>query len=150
MNKSENLMKIGELAKVSKCSTETIRYYEKAGLLPMPARTANNYRQYSKLHVERLGFIRNCRTLAMSHDEIRILLMMMDKPPENCGRVNTLLDEHINHVDMRLAELMQLKQQLGQLQQQCQTADAIDHCGILQGLQTMKNEAKEVSYSHLK
>jgi Cd(II)/Pb(II)-responsive transcriptional regulator len=143
-------MKIGELAKVSKCTTETIRYYEKVGLLPAAIRKTNNYRVYSKLHLVRLNFIRNCRTLAMSHEEIRVLLALMDKPPENCNQVNVLLDEHIDHVDSRLKELMQLKQQLSALQQQCQNEDVIDHCGILQGLQAMENSGAEVSHSHLK
>jgi Cd(II)/Pb(II)-responsive transcriptional regulator len=141
-------MKIGELAKVTKCTTETIRYYEKSGLLPMPERNENNYRLYNQTHQYRLNFIRNCRSLAMSHDEIRRLLTLMDKPPEDCSGVNNLLAEHIKHVDTRLLELMELKEQLSHLQQQCQNDDVIDHCGILRGLQSMENRDK--SHSHLK
>ncbi|MBL4909907.1 MAG: Cd(II)/Pb(II)-responsive transcriptional regulator [Alteromonadaceae bacterium] len=141
-------MKIGELAKVTKCTTETIRYYEKLGLLPIPERGVNNYRLYNQKHKYRLNFIRNCRSLAMSHDEIRSLLMLMDKPPADCSDVNNLLEDHIKHVDMRLHELIELKTQLNHLQQQCQNEDVIDHCGILRGLQAMENRDK--SQSHLK
>ncbi|PCI62351.1 MAG: Cd(II)/Pb(II)-responsive transcriptional regulator [Gammaproteobacteria bacterium] len=141
-------MKIGELAKVSKCTTETIRYYEKSGLLPAPERSVSNYRLYNQIHKSRLNFIRNCRSLAMSHDEIRSLLALMDKPPEDCSDVNHLLDDHIKHVDTRLHELMELKAQLSHLQQQCQNEDVIDHCGILRGLQSMENI--DASHSHLK
>ena len=141
-------MKIGELAKVTKCTTETIRYYEKSGLLPAPERSLSNYRLYNQTHKYRLNFIRNCRSLAMSHDEIRRLLTLMDKPPADCSEVNNLLDDHIKHVDTRLQELIELKEQLNYLQQQCQNEDVIDHCGILQGLQSMENRDK--SHSHLK
>lgn len=63
-------MKIGELAQVAQCTVETVRYYEKAGLLPETPRTAGNFRVYGPGHVERLRFIRNCRALDMSHEEI--------------------------------------------------------------------------------
>ena len=67
-------MKIGELAKATDCAVETIRYYERENLLPAPARSDGNYRLYTQAHVERLTFIRNCRTLDMTLDEIRSLL----------------------------------------------------------------------------
>lgn len=63
-------MKIGELAKATDCAVETIRYYEREQLLPEPARTDGNYRLYTQAHVEWLTFIRNCRTLDMTLDEI--------------------------------------------------------------------------------
>ncbi|MDA8258124.1 MAG: Cd(II)/Pb(II)-responsive transcriptional regulator [Betaproteobacteria bacterium] len=142
-------MKIGELANTAKCTTETIRFYEKAGLLPATGRTAGNYRRYDLTHVERLRFIRNCRALDMTHDEIRALLAMMDAPPEHCGAVNALLDEHIGHVDARIEELLQLKRQLSALQQQCQTKQALDSCGILRGLAAMETEAGRKRHTHL-
>ena len=67
-------MKIGELADMAQCTVETVRYYEKEGLLPAPARTTGNFREYGAEHVDRLCFIRNCRALDMSHSEIRTLL----------------------------------------------------------------------------
>lgn len=142
-------MKIGELAQVGQCSVETIRYYEKEGLLAAPERTASNYRQYGARHVERLRFIRNCRALDMTHGEIRSLLKFSDEPSRDCGAVNALVDEHIVHVEERIRELLQLKQQLSDLRQRCLTAQGIGSCGILHGLATMETEPKHERQTHL-
>jgi len=142
-------MKIGELAKAARCTTETVRFYEKEGLLPKAERTGSNYRNYGMAHLERLRFIRNCRALVMTHQEIRALLTLMDAPPADCGEVNNLLDEHIGHVDARLEELLQLKRQLGELRQQCQTEQSVEACGILQGLASMEAEPKQMRDTHL-
>lgn len=73
-------MRIGELAKATDTQVETIRYYEREALLPQPGRTEGNYRVYGPEHVERLSFIRYCRSLDMALDEIRALLRMKDSP----------------------------------------------------------------------
>ena len=142
-------MKIGELAQVAQCTVETVRYYEKAGLLAPPARTAVNYRSYGDDHVDRLRFIRNCRALDMTHEEIHGLLGLMDQPAGDCSGINQLLDEHIAHVDVRIAELSQLKQQLRELRQCCQSEQAVDACGILQGLASMETEQRHERHTHL-
>lgn len=127
-------MKIGELAGRTNTPVETIRYYEREGLLPPPARTAGNYRIYSDSHVERLQMIRHCRSLDMTLDEIRRLLQFCDSPEENCGEVTVLLDEHIGHVATRIAELKGLQKKLKSLRDQCHEAQAAKDCGILQTL----------------
>ncbi len=142
-------MKIGELAQAANCSTETIRFYEKEGLLPAPGRSAGNYRSYRGEHLERLRFIRNCRTLDMAHNEIHTLLTFIDRPHGDCAPVNGLLDEHIVHVDVRLAELQSLRTQLIDLRRQCADARAISDCGIIHGLAAMETEEKHPSGSHL-
>ena len=142
-------MKIGELAQVAQCTVETVRYYEKEGLLPAPARTAANYRSYSSAQVDRLRFIRNCRALDMTHEEIRTLLGFIDQSAGDCGAVNQLLDEHIAHVDVRIDELSQLKQQLSELRQRCQSEQAMDACGILQGLAAMETEPRHERHTHI-
>ena len=142
-------MKIGELAQAAQCSVETVRYYEKEGLLPAPARTSGNFRQYGAEHVERLRFIRNCRALDMSHAEIHTLLQLAGQPAEDCGSVNALFDQHIAHVDERIRELAQLKQQLASLRERCQTELTVDACGILQGLAAMPTESKPARHTHL-
>lgn len=142
-------MKIGELAQVAQCTVETIRYYEKEGLISTPERTTGNYRKYNSSHVERLRFIRNCRTLDMTHSEIRALLDLMNEPEDDCKAVNLLLDDHIGHVDVRIAELQHLKQQLTHLRQQCQTERVIEGCGILHELAVMEIEANPVRHTHL-
>jgi Cd(II)/Pb(II)-responsive transcriptional regulator len=142
-------MKIGELAQVAQCTVETVRYYEKEGLLSAPARTAGNFRQYGPAHTERLRFIRNCRALDMSHGEIRTLLNLADQPSEGCGAINAVFDQHIAHVDERIRELMQLKDQLSGLRKRCQTEQAVDACGILHGLAAMETETKHARHTHL-
>ena len=127
-------MKIGELAKVTGSLVENIRFYEREGLLPQAERTEGNYRIYGQDHVERLAFIRNCRNLDMTLNEIRALLRFKEAPTENCGEVNALLDEHIGHVADRIRELKALEKSLKTLRLQCQKAKASKDCGILQGL----------------
>ncbi|MDO9001836.1 MAG: Cd(II)/Pb(II)-responsive transcriptional regulator [Aquabacterium sp.] len=142
-------MKIGDLAQVAQCTVETIRYYEKEGLLPAPARTAGNFRVYGPEHAERLRFIRNCRALDMSHSEIHALLRLADQTAEDCGAVNAVFDQHIAHVDERIRELTQLKQQLANLRQRCQSEQTVQSCGILQGLAAMEAEQKPERHTHL-
>jgi Cd(II)/Pb(II)-responsive transcriptional regulator len=127
-------MKIGELAHRTNTQAETIRFYEREGLLPEPGRSEANYRIYGDKHTERLSFIRHCRGLDMTLDEIRVLLRFKDAPTENCGEVNDLLDEHIAHVAERVRELRQLEKQLKGLREACLCAQEAQHCGILNEL----------------
>ncbi|CAM8620415.1 SoxR Predicted transcriptional regulators [Comamonadaceae bacterium] len=142
-------MKIGELALVAQCTVETVRYYEKAGLLPEPARTSGNFRVYGPEHVERLRFIRNCRALDMSQEEIHTLLDLADQPADGCGAINAVFDQHITHVDERIRELTHLKKQLRTLRLRCVSEQAVDACGIMQGLASMETEAKGERHTHL-
>ncbi|MGP3789511.1 Cd(II)/Pb(II)-responsive transcriptional regulator [Pseudomonas sp. B392_1p] len=148
-------MKIGELAKLADCQVETVRYYEREGLLPAPARSEGNYRIYNSEHLERLTFIRNCRSLDMALVEIRSLLALMDRPEENCERVNSLMDEHIEHVQARVTSLLALQQQLVELRHRCASGRGVDECGILQRLNSTggvnalpKNSHTHVGKSH--
>ena len=142
-------MKIGELAQVAQCTVETIRYYEKEGLLAAPARTGGNFRVYGPEHVERLRFIRNCRALDMSHDDIHTLLALAVRAEQGCGAVNDVFDQHIAHVDERIRELTHLKLQLATLRQRCHSEQAVQSCGILQGLAAMEAEPKAERHTHL-
>ncbi|OYU46744.1 MAG: Cd(II)/Pb(II)-responsive transcriptional regulator [Burkholderiales bacterium PBB4] len=142
-------MKIGELAQVAQTTVETVRYYEKQGLLPHTLRTAGNFRVYGPSHVERLRFIRNCRALDMSHEEIHALLALADQRAQACGAVNTVFDQHLAHVDARIEELTQLRAQLAALRQRCQSEQTVDTCGILQGLAAMETGARPDRYTHL-
>lgn len=109
-------MQIGELARLTGCAVDTIRYYEKQALLPPPARSAGNFRDYADSHVERLRLIRHCRALDMSLDEIRSLLAVHDQPQADCSAVNALLDAQVS------------------LRQRCASAGAAAQCGILHEL----------------
>lgn len=127
-------MKIGELSAASATPVETIRYYEREGLLPAPARTEGGFRVYDAPQLERLQFIRHCRGLDMSLDEVRTLLRVKDDPGAGCGDVNALLDAHIGHVSQRIRELRALERQLKTLRERCGSGQPAAHCGILAGL----------------
>jgi Cd(II)/Pb(II)-responsive transcriptional regulator len=143
-------MKIGELSAASGTVVETIRYYEREGLLPEPARTESNYRSYDSGHLARLQFIRYCRGLDMSLDEIRILLRFKDAPREDCGDVNAVLDEHIGHVSRRIKELRALEKELKELRARCGEARQARECGILEGLARASKTPKKAARQHLK
>lgn len=145
----EGFMKIGELAKIAHCTTETIRFYEKERLLPEAERTEANYRSYTAKHVERLRFIRNCRALDMTHDEIRALLRLTDAPANGCGGMHALIDEHVAHVDTRIEELQQLKAQLTTLRDQCHGEHPVEDCGIVHGLTDMDVAVPRPRHTHL-
>ncbi|USE81788.1 Cd(II)/Pb(II)-responsive transcriptional regulator (plasmid) [Cupriavidus gilardii] len=127
-------MKIGKLAQTAGTTVETIRFYEHEGLLPAPARSSGNYRLYASQHLERLAFIRHCRSLDMTLNEIRSLLRLKGAPHEDCGEVNVLLEGHIRHVARRIQELMALERDLKQLRSQCGLSREAKDCGILEGL----------------
>ena len=126
--------KIGELATAGGCQVETIRYYEREGLLPQPARSAGKYRLYGAEHVDRLTFIRHCRSLGMSLIDVRRLLHFKDAPEEKCNEVNLLLDTHIAQIAGRMAELKNLQEQMLELRSHCSQNQPAKDCGILHGL----------------
>jgi Cd(II)/Pb(II)-responsive transcriptional regulator len=127
-------MKIGELAKKAGCQVETIRYYERIGLLPKPARTEGNYRDYSNEQLEQILFIRNCRSLDMNLVEIQQLQALRDLPDENCVGINSLVDQHIGHVEARINGLQALHQQLCHLRKRCSDPTDAEDCGIVRRL----------------
>ena len=127
-------MKISELAKAAHTQTQTIRFYEHKGLLPEAARTGANYRTYDASHVQRLAFIRHCRSLDMTLGEIATLLRFKDAPDDHCAEVNALLDAHVGHVAQRIKELKALEKELRALRLQCTTSQQTASCGILSGL----------------
>ena len=144
----QKLLKIGELATRTGSSVETIRYYERQELLPQPQRSDGNYRLYGSDHVSRLLFIRHCRSLDMTLDEIRVLLKLRDSQEEDCEGVNALLDRHIGHVENRIQELQELQVQLLQLRGFCIASKTIKDCGILQELSNEEDMKPQNLGSH--
>ncbi|SMB84590.1 Cd(II)/Pb(II)-responsive transcriptional regulator [Pasteurella testudinis DSM 23072] len=143
-------MKIGDLAKQTGCPVETIRYYEREGLMPAAQRNLmNNYREYGTAHLERLVFIRRCRALEMTQDEIRELLQAKADPNASCASINDLIDEHLQHVKARLRELQALKKQLSELRSQCREVHNNESCGILKGLQQPSGGEVAHSVNHV-
>lgn len=127
-------MKIGELATAAGCDVQTVRFYEREGLLEEPARTASGYRAYDARHLTRLNFIRHLRTLDIPLAEVRQLLAYAASPQESCGDVNDLLDGHIELVKSRIRALRSLEKQLVALRKTCD-GDAAHPCAILESFQ---------------
>ena len=105
-------MRIGELAQRSGVAVETIRYYEAQGLLPAPLRLENNYRNYTNKHLARLHFIRHCRLLDMSLEEVGRLIDLQNKPGSDFSVVHETVDAHIRDIEDRIRELEELKRKL--------------------------------------
>lgn len=129
-------LKIGELAQMSGCQAETIRFYEQKGLLPPPLRSAANYRLYGAAHAERLQFIRRCRALGMSLGEVAALLGYRDAPQQPCDGVNALVDSHVAAIEGQIAELRTLQAELARLRSSCASARSAGECRILKELAT--------------
>ena len=129
-------MKIGELSSLAGCSVPAVRFYEAEGLLQAPLRAANNYRQYGQQHVDRLTFIVRCRSLDMSHDDIRALLQLQDDPAMSCDEVNALLDDQMRLVEQRIAELQALRKQLRAIRSTCAGGVCVGDCGALESLRS--------------
>ena len=98
-------MKIGELAKASATPIETIRYYEREGLLPAPARTEGNFRVYEATHLERLQFIRQAKDLGFTLSEIRELLALKVAPGKSCADVRARAESKIADIEQRVGAL---------------------------------------------
>jgi MerR family copper efflux transcriptional regulator len=129
-------MRIGELSTASGLSTKTIRFYEQAGLLPAPPRTAGGYRDYPKQTSARLGFIRDAQGAGLTLAEIRSILVLRDGGHAPCEHVTALIDQHLADIERRLAELNATRQALHQLARRAATSDpaacaADEICNIL-------------------
>jgi DNA-binding transcriptional MerR regulator len=134
-------MRIGALAKKLNCTVETIRYYEKIGLIPISIRDQNNnYRHYNQSHIDRLTFVRHCRALAMSHEEILELITAREQSGVSCHNIDKVIDNHLIHVSSRIKELQLLEQHLLDLRKQYSTPGNNQECGILHGLDAPLNE----------
>lgn len=124
-------MKIGELSVSTGVDAETIRYYEKAGLLDPPARLANGYRSYGQPQLEQLAFVRHCRALDIPLADIKRLLVFADGPGSDCGDIDQLVDAQLLRVRARLESLRALERQLVALRAQCDSSHHSQGCGIL-------------------
>lgn len=126
-------MQIGELARTTSTKVETIRFYEKIGLLPEPGRTSGNYRDYGPTHLARLSFVRRARDLGFTLDQVRELLSLSDDRNRPCGAVDTLARGHLAHIDHKIADLLALRRELDGLINQCGQG-AISECRIIEAL----------------
>jgi len=127
-------MRIGDLARSAGVDAQTVRYYEREGMLEAPARTPAGYRSYGPRHLERLNFVRHCRSLDMSLADIKRLLALARDRSVSCDDVNQLVQTHLDRVRAKRAELEVLEIQLGALSAQCSSGHRIADCGILEEL----------------
>ena len=126
-------MKIGELARSSGVNSETIRYYERIGLLPRPLRTNSNYRDYGPRDAERLAFIRHARGLGFELADIRSLINLAEQPDQDCGEVDAIATRHLDAVEAKMAQLAALKDELGRMVRACR-GGSVASCRIIEAL----------------
>lgn len=128
-----NTLSIGAIARQTGVAVETVRYYEKIGLLREPVRTTGNYRSYSRDDLKRLGFIRRARSLGFSLDQIRSLLDLSDDRDRSCCEVDIMAQAQLKTIEGKIADLQALQQQLDRLISQCAKGTVAD-CLILDAL----------------
>lgn len=126
-------MKIGELAGATGIKAETVRYYEKIGLFPPPARTSGNYRSYGGEHLARLSFIRRARDLGFTLEAVRELLALSDDRTRSCEAVDAIARTHLAEVERKIADLMALQGELGRVIASC-SHDTVADCKIIETL----------------
>ncbi|MBO9696277.1 MAG: helix-turn-helix domain-containing protein [Sphingopyxis sp.] len=126
-------MKIGELSRTTGTHIETIRYYERIGLLPAPDRTAANYRSYGDAHRSRLSFVRHSRELGFTIEEIRSLLDLSDDPARDCGEADRIATAHLEQVEEKITQLTRLRDELARIVGRCRGGIAAD-CRVIEAL----------------
>ena len=126
-------MKIGELSRATGTNIETIRYYERIGLLPAPTRTGANYRSYGGEHRARLSFVRHSRDLGFTIDEIRSLLDLSDHPDRDCADADRIATSHLKQVEEKIAQLATLRDELARIVGRCRGGLAGD-CRVIEAL----------------
>lgn len=124
---------IGELGKATDTKVETIRYYERIGLLPKPPRTGGNYRAYGAAELGRLSFIRRARDLGFPLDQVRALLSLSDDRGRDCATVDALARDHLTEVERKIADLTALRRELAALITSCGGGTVAD-CRIIEAL----------------
>jgi DNA-binding transcriptional MerR regulator len=135
----KSFLSVGDLAKATRTKVETVRWYEKVGILPTPARTAGNYRAYGPEHLSRLSFVRRGRDLGFTLDEVRALLALADQRDRDCGEVDAIARHHLADVELKIADLTALAAELRSVIGQCH-GGSISECRIIETLAPGKLE----------
>ena len=124
---------IGQLSKRTECNIETIRYYERIGILPEPPRSSGGRRLFTSKHVRRLMFIRRSRALGFRLEEVRGLLRMVDGGQYTCKEVEELTTEHIRDVKAKIRDLNKMKRVLESMASRC-AGGVVPECPIIEVL----------------
>ena len=125
-------MKISELAKSSGVNLETIRYYERLGLITPAKRDVNGYRSFDQVQLDELHFIKACRAIGFSLDEICELLALQANPENPCQIADTLAKQHLVQIDHQIEQCQKIKTLLERMVD-CHAPD-IDHCQVIEGI----------------
>jgi MerR family transcriptional regulator, mercuric resistance operon regulatory protein len=128
---------IGTLSEGTGVNIETIRYYERIGLLPAPPRSAGRHRLYGEQHRQRLIFIRRARELGFSLEEVRVLLGLGGSHDLTCAEVRALTNLHLAAIRQKLRDLKRLESTLSNLSSQC-TGKTVPECPILEALNNQR------------
>jgi MerR family mercuric resistance operon transcriptional regulator len=124
---------IGPLSERAGCNIETIRYYERIGLMPRAARSDAGHRRYGEDHVKRLGFIRRSRELGFTLDQIRTLLRLVDGRRYTCAQVKRITVEHLEEIRRKVADLRTIERVLKDMAAQCD-GGAVPKCAVIDAL----------------
>jgi Cu(I)-responsive transcriptional regulator len=127
---------IGELARQTGTKAETIRYYEKIGLLTAPLRSAGNYRSYSETDAQRLRFVRRSRELGFSIDQIRELMAFSSHGEADCSTVDNVVRSHVEDIEGKIRDLQALRGELSRMISRC-PGGSIAGCRILEALDAL-------------
>ena len=127
-------LSIGDLAKATGAKVVTIRYYEQIGLLPAPSRTEGNYRAYDQAHMRQLRFIRRCRDLGFTLEQVRDLLGLSSQETQACAEVDRITAEHLMEIEEKILDLKRLAKELRRLSKCCQGDGLIADCRIIEAL----------------
>jgi MerR family mercuric resistance operon transcriptional regulator len=139
-------LSIGSLSQQSGVNIETIRYYEKIGVMPKPGRSAGGYRVYGTEHVKRLHFVRRGRELGFSLDELRGLLRLVDGHSYTCAEVHALTVEHLEDIRQKISDLKRLERVMSNMAASC-TRDQIPECPVIDALFKMPPVQRRDSHS---
>lgn len=129
---------IGQLAKRAQLNVETVRYYERRGLMPDPPRRASGYRQYSEDDITRIRFIRHAKDLGFSLKEISELLSLRIDPDTTCGDIKRKAEAKIADIEEKIRALQEMKKGLGKLVASCRGRGPTSECPILEVLNSEK------------
>jgi len=132
--KHDGRLSIGELGGAAGVKVVTIRYYEQVKLMPAPPRTAGNYRAYKLEHLRRLQFIRRCRDLGFTLDQVRELLRPSTRAGQECSEVNRIAANHLKEIERKVADLKRLAAELRRINDRCPGNVLMADCRILEAL----------------
>ena len=130
-----NVYAIGEMSRRTGVNIETVRYYEKIGMMPKPKRSEGGNRLYNTEQLQRLFFIKRCREIGFSQSEIKALLSMVDRDDVTCAEVHSITTDHVADIRQKIKDLRKLEKVLTHMANECSQGD-LPECPIIEILFT--------------